>query len=145
MMRSDSILFYWPLLMILEPQGALQIFLVDEYGTDSVVGSRPSVSLQFWIGGLLPYALKSLVALTRVLLSSDCEDGPQAAGMPASVQKPVGPQTKRLWARERITQRCPRMLGVISQKWGDAIGASRNGGPGMFVIGTRLGRSQAFR
>ena len=76
--------------MILEPQAAPLTLLAGQHGTDSVVGSRTSVSPQFWIGGLLPYVLKSLVALTRVLLSRDYEDGPQVAAMPASAQTPVG-------------------------------------------------------
>ena len=114
--------------MIHEPQAAPLISLADQHGTDSVVGSRTRASPQFWIGGLLPYALRSLVALTLVLHNRDSEVAPQEDAMPGSAQKPAGPQIQIPLERKHITQRCPHALGAISQKRGDAIGASRNGG-----------------
>ena len=65
--------------------------------------------------------------------------------MPGSAQKPVGLQTQKLWERTRITPRYHRTLGVISIKLADVFGASRNGHQAMFAIGTRLGKSRAFR
>ena len=90
--------------MILEPQAALLTFLADQYGTDSVVGSRISARVPFSIGDLLPYVSKNLVALTLVLHSRDCEDAPQEAATPGSAQKPVGLLTQILWERVPITQ-----------------------------------------
>ena len=131
--------------MTLEPQAALLTSLAGQHGTDSVVGSRINAKVQFWTGGLLPYVLKSLIALTLVLHSRAREDAPQEAAMPGSAQKPAGPQTQIPWARVPITQRCPRALGDISPKRGDATGASKNGGQGMCASGTRLGKSRACR
>ena len=131
--------------MTLEPQAALLISLADQHGTDSVVGSRTGANRQFLIGGLLPYTLRSLVALTLMLHSRDSEVAPQEAATPGSAQKPAGPQTQILWGRRHTTQRCPRALGDISQKRGDATSASRNGGQGMYARQTRRWRSRAFR
>ena len=114
--------------MTREPQAAPLISLADQHGTDSVVSSRTRASHQFWIGGLLPYTLRSLVALTLVLHNRDSEVAPQADAMFGSAQKPAGPQTQIPLERRHTTQRCPRALGVILQKRGDATGASRNGG-----------------
>ena len=144
-MHSDSISYYYLLRMILEPQDALLTFLADQYGTDSVVGSRISARVPFSIGDLLLYASKSLVALTLVLHSRDCEDAPQEDAMSGSAQRPVGLLTQILWGRVRITQRSPHALGVILQKRGDATGVSRNGNQGMYTHRTCLGRFQAYR
>ena len=84
MMRSDSISYYWLLLMTLEPQAALLISLADQHGTDSVVGSRTGVNHQYLIGGLPPYTLRSLVALTFMLHNRDSEVAPQEAATPGS-------------------------------------------------------------
>ena len=62
--------------MTLEPHEALLTSLADQDGTDSMVGSRINANLRFLIGSLLPYALRSLVALTLVLYSRDREDVP---------------------------------------------------------------------
>ena len=145
MMHSDSISYYWLLLMTLEPQAALLISLADQHGTDSVVGSRTDATRQFLIGGLLPYTLRSLVALTLMLHSRDSEVAPQEAATPGSAQKPAGLQTQIRWERSHTTQRCPRALGVILPKRGDASSASRNGGQGISARETRRRRSRAFR
>ena len=55
--------------MILERHAALLISLAGQHGTDSVVGSRINARVQFLTGSLLPYVLKSLVALILVLHS----------------------------------------------------------------------------
>ena len=65
--------------------------------------------------------------------------------MPGLAQKPVGLQTQKLWERTRITPRYHRALGVISIKRADVSSASRNGHQDMFAIGTRPGKSRAFR
>ena len=131
--------------MTLEPQAALLTSLADQHGTDSVVGSRTSANHQFLIGDLLPYILRSLVALTLVLHDRDREVAPQEAAMSGSAHKSAGPQTQTPLGRRLITQRCPRALGDISQKRGDATGASRNGGQGMYARQTRRRMSRACR
>ena len=110
-----------------------------------MVGSRTSANLQFLVGGLLPYALKSLVDLTQVLPSRVREDEPQAAVTPESAQKPVGLRTQKLWGRIRTTPRYHHALGVIFINRAGVTGASRNGGQDTFATGTRPGKSRAFR
>ena len=64
--------------------------------------------------------------------------------MPGLAQTPVGLQTQKLWERTRITPRYHRALGVISVKWADVSGASKNGHQDMFATRTRPGKSQAY-
>ena len=65
--------------------------------------------------------------------------------MPVLAQTPVGLHTHKLWGRNRITLRYHRTLGVISIKWADVSGASRNGHQDMFATRTRPGKSRACR
>ena len=50
--------------MMHEPQGAPLTFLEDEHGTDSVADRRSDARVQYSIGVLRRYLLKSLVDLT---------------------------------------------------------------------------------
>ena len=145
MMRSDSILYYWLLLMILEPQAALLISLADQHGTDSVVGSRTDANHQYLTGGLLPYTLRSLVALTFMLHNRDSEVAPQADATSGSAQTPAGPRTQTHWGRFHTTPRSHHALGVIFINRADVTGASRNGGQDTCVTLRRPGKSRVYR
>ena len=91
--------------MIHESQEALQTFLVEQPRTHSVVDHRNAVRVQFSTDALQLYCLKSLADLTQVPYSRVCKDGPQAAVMPESAQKLVGPLTQKHWGRTPITPR----------------------------------------
>ena len=55
--------------MIHEPQEAPLTFLIDPHGTDSMANRRSDDRVQYSIGVLQRYLLKSLVDLTQVLPS----------------------------------------------------------------------------